>query len=303
MKALLKGLQIIVLLGVVGAVSYVLYTQAVPLFTPPCTTPITYSVGTYDARFGISESQFSVALAHAASVWNTELGRTLIQTAPPGETGISANLVYSDVQKATELGKNIDAEQQAYNEKKAEVNRIKDSFSQAKELYEQKAKAYDRSVQAYQKDVDYWNAQGGAPPAEYQKLKNKASALEEERRALNREAEAVNTLAGKINIAVDQLNALAQKINSKVNTYNTNAGEDFDQGDYEEDADGKRINVYEFKNTTDLERVLVHEFGHALGLGHVANPDSVMYSFNIGEGLALTDEDKAELAQVCELEK
>lgn len=302
MKALLPVAKLLGALTFVGAAGYFLYTQAEPLLTPACSKPIMYSVGTLDPRFNISESQFKTALQNAASVWNTEAGKKLIVVAPEEEESVVVNLEYSDVQKATELGKNIDAEQGAYDAKKAEVNELKDSFDSAKRSYERKAAAYDESVATYEKDVAYWNDQGGAPPAEYDRLQARSKNLESDRRSLNGEADEVNEFSKRINMAVAELNGIAQKINAKVNAYNMNAGEDFDQGNYESDASGERITIYEFENRGDLERVLVHEFGHALGLGHVENPDSIMYSFNIGDGLGLTDEDKAELRTVCKLD-
>lgn len=302
MKSLLPAFKALIAVAAIGATGYLLYTQAAPLLAAPCSSPIEYSIGSYDPKFGVSESQFKVALAAAASVWNEEAGKTLVEAAPLGESGIPVNLVYSEVQKATELGKNIDAEQEAYDDKKADVNALRDRFSSAKSSYERASAAYDAKAKAYQEQVSYWNAQGGAPPAEYQKLNAQGKALEAERRDLNADADEVNSLAKDINTAVGELNALARKINAKVSTYNASAGEDFDQGNYEADKEGKRINIYEFKNTEDLERVLVHEFGHALGLGHVENPDSIMYSFNIGEGLDLTEEDIAELGHACKLD-
>jgi hypothetical protein len=304
MKTALTALKFLLLFAALSASAYVLYEPVTEYLTPPCTKPIEYSIGTYDKRFGVSESQFKLALIHAASVWNTEAGKTLITLADADSKEVMpVSLVYSEVQKATELGKNISAEQAEYDAKKAEVNRIRDSFSATKEAYERKTTAYERAVKSYEKDVAYWNERGGAPPDEYAKLKAKADALERDRRALNAEADEVNAFAGKINTAVAELNGIAKKINAKVGTYNKQAGEDFEQGHYVSDADGERIEIYEMKNVADLERVLTHEFGHALGLGHVENPDSIMYSFNIGEGLELSEEDKAELRSVCKLEK
>jgi hypothetical protein len=302
MATLLKTVKLVFLTILIGAIGYVLYTQAVPLLMPPCSQPLQYSIGAYDARFGVSESQFKLAVIQAATVWNTEAGKVLIQAAPEGKTEMPVNLVYSEVQKATELGKNIDSEQSGYDAKKVEVNALKDSFDAAKRSYATDSARYDAKVKKYQADVDYWNSQGGAPPDEYQSLNQRSKALDAERRELNAQADEVNAFAGKINTAVSELNALARKINAKVNNYNENAGTDFEQGNYAEDRSGKRINIYELKNTKDLERVLIHEFGHALGLDHVENPDSIMYSFNIGTGLELSAEDVAELKRVCRLD-
>lgn len=303
MKTALTALKFLLLFAALSASAYVLYEPVTEYLTPPCSKPIAYTVGAYDKRFGVSESQFKLALMNAASVWNTEAGKTVITLADADSKNVMpVSLVYSEVQKATELGKNISAEQAEYDAKKAEVNRIRDSFSATKDAYERKTVAYERAVKSYEKDVAYWNERGGAPPTEYAQLKAKADALERDRRELNAEADEVNSFAQKINTAVAELNGIAKKINAKVGTYNKQAGEDFEQGHYVSDAEGERIEIYEMKNVADLERVLTHEFGHALGLGHVENPDSIMYSFNIGEGLELSEEDKVELRAVCKLD-
>jgi predicted Zn-dependent protease len=93
----------------------------------------------------------------------------------------------------------------------------------------------------------------------------------------------------------------ARKINANVSTYNKGAGTDFEQGEYKKDASGATIVINEYKTTADLTRVLTHEFGHALGLEHVENPASIMFSYNVGSGLALSDEDIGELKAVCRI--
>lgn len=302
MKAGLTALKSLVALAAALGVGYLIYAQAAPLFALPCSTPVEYSIGAIDPRFDVSESQLQAAITKAVAVWNTQAGRTLIEAAPAGTAGVPVNLVYSDVQKATELGKNIDADQAAYDAKKADVNALKDRFTSAKAEFESASSAYDAKANAYQAEVAHWNSAGGAPPADYARLKQEGQELERERQSLNADADDVNALAKEINSAVGDLNMLARKINAKVSTYNASAGEDFDQGNYVEDKDGKRINIFEFRDTLDLERVLAHEFGHSLGLEHVENPDSIMYSFNIGSGLELTAEDIAELNSACKLD-
>ncbi len=296
-----KAVQTLIALVFAGAVGYFVYTQAAPLLLEPCKEPIRYTISEIDSRFGISEAALAAQLTKAAKVWNDASGLPLVAAAS-GEEGIPINLVYSEEQRAAQLGKAIDADQQAYDEKKDELNAMKTTFASMKRKYEAASASYERRVAAYEADVKRSNEAGGAAPAEYQRLQAEGRELDEEREELNAEAKEVNAYSAEINETVDELNAFAKKINAKVNVYNENAGEDFDQGNYVSDKDGKRITIYEFTSQTDLARVLTHEFGHALGIEHVENPDSIMYSFNIGEGLVPTGEDIAALKSACRLD-
>lgn len=293
LSVILKGVVVAVL---VGGISYGLYTQARPLLAP-CEESIHYSVGTIDPRFGVSARELEAALADAAAVWNEASGKEVIVFVEDG--GIPVHLEYGDEQRAVELGENIDSEQEAYDQKRQEIEPLKVRFAKAKQAFEARSASFERRAAAYEAEVERWNAQGGAPPSEYARLSQEGKEIAAEQERLNEEADSVNAIAEEINIVVDEINALAQRLNSKVDTYNSRAGTDFEQGNYQSDEEGTRITIHEFTSGTDLRRVLVHEFGHALGLEHVENPDSIMYSYNIGESLSLTEEDVAELSRAC----
>ncbi len=296
MNKLLTAFKYLLLALVLGGSIYLLYNQARPLIEPPCSEPIIYSLGTIDPRFGITKSDLEQDLAVSSGIWNAALGKKIFQE---GEGGVVVNLTYTAHQAAALLGKNITVEQQAYNAKKAQVELMKKSFNKAKDAVETLQSAYNASAQKYQDEVAYWNAKGGAPAAEYQRLQTTKAALDRERTKVNTAVQTANSLADQLNGYVDELNTLGKKINEKADAYNTTAGVDFEQGQYKEEDGAKSISVYEFTETATLERVLAHEFGHALGLEHVDNPESIMYAYNIGDGLALSLEDTTELKKVC----
>lgn len=304
-KALAYGVPT-VLLGVL-ALQYILSGQTTDwsqlslksVFQPACSAPIRYEVGAFDERFGISRPEFEEALEEAALLWNEAAGKTVFET---GLGGVAVNLVYSEHQRTAELGAVIDAEQAAYEQAERDVDALRAEYLALRARFESREKVFDRRVAAYDEEVAYWNARGGAPPGKYEELQQEKAALAQEEESLNALAGEVNATVREMNAAIDELNRLAKKTNAKVGVYNKHAGTDFDQGTYTEDGDGRRIDIYEFTNETELKRVFAHELGHALGIGHIENPDSIMYSYNVGESFELSAEDRAALTALCGVE-
>lgn len=64
----------------------------------PCPT-VTYAIGTFDDRFGITREDFSQTISEAANTWNKASDKKLFSYSPNGE--LKVNLVYDSRQEAT----------------------------------------------------------------------------------------------------------------------------------------------------------------------------------------------------------
>lgn len=315
MKRLISIFIIIIIIG--GGLAYY-YSQPVrkllePIvvsvqkkFLPaaPCTEPILYSIGSFDSRFNISQNQFRKDISEAASVWNLALGKTLfIYNA---ESSLKVNLIYDYRQKTTLQLNKIDTvisdDRASYNTAKTKYDALSQQYAKDKASLQVKIDSYNQAISSYNEQVASWNDRGGAPPAEYQKLQEEKQNLGFQATSLDQDRSAFNQLVDTLNSLVPELNQLAHTLNLNVKTYNTvgaSTGEQFSEGEYVEDSSGTRINIYQFKNENQLVRVLEHELGHALGLGHVNNSESIMYYLNSGINQKLTANDLAELNTVC----
>ncbi len=282
--------------------------QVYSLFQAPCKEPITYSLGTFDTRFGLSKSQFLTYVAQAEGVWEAAAGRQLFTNATSGIMHV--NLMYDDRQKITDelklQGIDIENNKATYDALKDTYEHMLKSFQSESASYEARLADFKAKQAQYEKDVDYWNAHGGAPKKEYARLESERVSLMAELDDLNAIRDTLASESARINSSAEILNTLAKRLNLNIEKYNTTTvgnGDLFNEGEYVVDENGTRINIYQFDDKNRLIRVLEHELGHALGLEHVDDPNAVMYYLNSGNNIALSQSDINALKSTCWIKK
>ncbi|HMO78473.1 MAG TPA: matrixin family metalloprotease [Candidatus Paceibacterota bacterium] len=242
-----------------------------------CPIPIAYRLGDTDPRFTISAEEAKSVLAAAEAVWEDAVGRNLFVY--DEEATFALNFIYDERQQlaSTEEEWRIDLDR-----KEAESREILEQvkvnarqYEAAQAAYEQERAGYDNRLKDYNQEVERVNQQGGASPEAYAELQRKQKALAEELAGLIDQEKELNSRINAINEQGERGNRLIERYNEEVVRYNEIYGNlnIYTQGDFQRD----RINIYKFSDTTELTRVIAHEFGHALGLGHVDDESSVMY--------------------------
>ncbi|HAS80652.1 MAG: Peptidase M10A and M12B matrixin and adamalysin [Candidatus Nomurabacteria bacterium GW2011_GWE1_32_28] len=309
-----KIFKIIFSLAVVCIIFFFFHSQIEQVFFSlenkylPCSRPITYSIGSFDDRFGISKDEFIKVVNTGEMVWEKAINKDLFIYKSDGSGVLKINLIYDIRQEATEklkeIGITVNDTKASYDELKLKYNIMQTDYFNSKKSFELQINLLQNRQNAYEKEVSYLNENGGASKKEFDRLNT-------EKRALEVEFIEINKLQTQLNFDVDNINSLAivlnrliLSLNIEVNKFNTigdQLGGEFEEGTYKEDAISREIDIYQFDNIGKLARVLTHEFGHALGLGHLESPESVMYRLNNGVNEKLTIEDILALKKRCEL--
>ncbi len=260
----IKWVIVVIALAVVGGANYYAFKSS-----RPCAHPVAYGLGAIDPRFEIATSTLLAQTMAASAIWNKAAGQVLLGYDPNAKLKI--NLVYDEREANAKLGREIARQQAGLDSTRTALDALQADFSARQAAYNQKV----REV----------NARGGA-------TKKEATALEVEKDALE-------SLADSLNSRVAGYNASVRALNSEIKKYDELAGRPFEEGQYVRDAKGERINIFEFVGAEQLERVLAHELGHALGLDHTEDPKSIMYAKNESGNLIPTNDDLAALKALC----
>jgi hypothetical protein len=276
MKKIGHYISVIILLSLIGASGYFIYEKNLS----PCQKTLQYGIGRFDTQFGISKTEFKNYLAESEAVWEKQIGRNVFEYNPAAAFKI--NLIYDERQLAI-----VQKQKEEFGLTEVEnvFKQLDAEFASFKNQYDVKVADYERGLALYKK----------------RKLSN--AQIEE----LNAQAENLNNMTAQLKSLLAERNTKADEYNKIAENYNAkyNKGMEFNQAEYKSGGSltqAGEIDVYEFKNKKDLILALSHEFGHALGLNHVENTESVMYyltNSNANDPPVLSAEDLAELNKVC----
>lgn len=232
--------------------------------TRPCVEPIAYAIGSVDPRFEISTERVIADAKVAENIWNTAAGKPVLVYDPQAKLKI--NFVYDEREAAAKLGQRIASWQSRLRLERSAIDDLQAAYLRAESSYNEAVRAY--------------NARRGI-----ETLSQQRAALLLQRADVDRRVAAYNR-----DIAA---------FNAEVAEYNKTAGRTFEEGQYVRDKSGERITIFQFIDATQLQRVLAHEFGHAIGLGHNEDADSIMFAKNESGNLAPTAADLLALRALC----
>jgi hypothetical protein len=270
----------------------------------PCQKPLTYRIGTVDARFGLSRQEFADSAGKAASIWGKPYARALFREEPDGK--IEINLVYDYRQEAADklkkLHYSIGTTKGTYDDMKVRFENLKAEYERKNSALADDSNAYNRRLGAYNAELEAGRQRGALTEAVYRRMTAEKGELNDMRENLRARQEEVKMIADILNNMTIVINDIATNYNlDVVKSLDTGKrlGSEFCGGDYVS-KDGKRtITIYQFDDENRLVRVLAHEFGHALGLKHNDNPKSIMYRLMQSDSLNFAPDDIAALKERC----
>lgn len=280
---------------VLGSGYFYLSTMAV------CVTPIQYRIGTFDSRFGITPEVAKDALIKAEAVWESVTDRELFTYNEAAS--FTVNFVFDERQAIVfdqhETEDRLNTVEEQNQKINAEFKVLEEKFKAKRTQYEQAVATYNSALQTLNQKIEAYNT-ADEPSRETEEVLNQARRqLEAEVRKLDEEATVLNQMSNDLNTLARRGNIMIEVYNQGVQSYNSRFGDarEFTQGDYQGDS----INVYTFLDEAELIRVLVHEFGHALGMGHVDNDVSMMYDLMANQPAiaSLSAEDVQAFATTC----
>jgi len=316
-KLLTVGLVAIVLALLASFAVRQLY-PADPHAHAPCAIPVHYALGEVDPRFRFDRFMVEAALIDAVRLWQAESEALLfIESEDP--RAMQVNLRFdARQQNATErqsMRGQLDRAQGDLEREQAGLQAWSERIDRAQEAHERSVAELAPRLARHEAAVAAWNADPGAgSEAARRALEAEGAMLRAELAALERTASDLNADVAAYNRRAEDARQLAAEANAQVREYNASAAATpVETGRYSYDyEEGRRIDVFRAASYDELVWVLAHEFGHALGIGHVDEPGAVMHALlheggalqpGRGRPVSLAAADRAALAAICGRER
>lgn len=282
--------------------------QSADLRNSPCSIPVRIGIGDIDNRFNISHSELQSAISEVALLWSDAAGKTVAEFSNDNNTDISVHLVYAGQQQLTDQERQFS---DRLRSERIQIDVMEREYNKKNKRYEEDVSEYEEATRRHQQNIEKlnrWvrqnNDSGGFNEDNLRHFQSRKAEIDRISEQLNRTQSRLITEADELNRMIDELNRKINRKNRLVDEYNeTFSGtRKFTQGTYEWNENERSIFIYQFKDMDELKLVLAHEVGHALGIDHVSNPESVMHAMMGNQksgGLVLTNEDKIAVLEAC----
>ena len=270
----------------------------------PCSSPVTYTIGNIDPGFSLTQEELADALREAETAWEGPARRNLFE-ARQSSGSVTVNFIYDNRQasldKLKKLGITSDLSLASYKELKARFEELLAKVDAEEARLKDIVRLYKEREADYNAEVRRLNGQRSASARAILRVKTAKAALAMQFGGIQMIENAVNADIDTLNALGTTLNQLIVQLNIDVEQYNRagSAIGRYEEGVYKISNGVQSIELYKYTDREQLVSLLAHEMGHALGLDHVAGPESLMYPVNNGGGLQLSDKDTAELNRVC----
>jgi len=279
--------------------------------TTPCSQPLRYTIGTIDPRFTISGPELEQAVEAAVRTWNSGTNNSLLtKHVDDSEHGdIVIRFVYDGRQKRTDseirFRERIRSQQIRLDRQQIQHEVKRDAFDERSLRYSDFSKRTLERLNELNEWIRVKNENGGFVGSDLEQFKRRKKEIEDAQDRVMTEQKDLDIMAREVNREMDELNEKFDEHNQLIQQYNDEFAGDlrFAKATYQKTSDGGIVTVNQFMNDKELTLILAHALGHALGLTHLQQPESVMYrqmgAQKLNPTIQLTSADKEAALQLC----